>query len=232
MRTRPLALTASLALVVVLPGCAGEAGLLGSRDAAGAALEDGRLDGGGDIPMTTYRERVAAEEAREARDDAARQAQEGLAGCADPGDAQSFEVSAAGVDVELQVPVDADEDPVEQLEEYRQDVGAGPVCWVLAEVDARDGAEVVDLPLVEVTTADGRTVALQRAADVLAGWGDLVLPDESDLAARGVELITTTGGVVGPGERGEVVLVATVDLDDARAVRVQVTDGGPLVAAS
>ncbi|MEJ5945239.1 hypothetical protein WDZ17_08015 [Pseudokineococcus basanitobsidens] len=213
MRPRPALLASPVVLAVVLTGCSG-----------------GVTDRGDGIPMVPYRDRVAAGGSQGDRADAVEDAREDLEECGDPDDSRTFEVSASGAQVELHVPADADDDPVEELEDYRGDVGASPVCWVVAEVDDSDGDQVVDLPRVEVVTSDGQAVTLQRASDVVRGWADL-RPDDEDLAARGVELITRTGGVVGPGEEGEVVLVADVDLDDARAASVQLTEGGALVDA-
>jgi len=199
----------ALALVLaaaVLTGCSGE---------GGARHE---------IDMTPRIDRPAAD-----RDD--RGDDDGLEDCGDPDDGRELHLAAAGAEIEVTVPADDGEDAVEDLEEYREDSGAGPVCWVVVAVDDSGGDEVVDLPRVEVVAADGERVRLQRASEALAAWADL-RPDDDDAAARAVELTAASDGVVGPGDEGEVVFVADTDLDDPRGVRLQPTDGAALVDAS
>jgi len=190
----------------------------------------GADDIGQDIDMTPYRDRVVTDDG-DRGDAGARGDGGGLEDCGDPDDAHEVELSSSGAELEVTVPAEADDDAVEDLEDYREDSGAGPVCWVVVEVDNSAGDEVVDLPRVDVVAADGQRVRLERASEALAAWADL-RPDDDDARSRAVELTAGSDGVVGPGDDGEVVFVADTDLDDARGVRVQLGEGGALVEAS
>ncbi|WP_299035692.1 hypothetical protein [uncultured Pseudokineococcus sp.] len=210
MSHRPaLALALSAAL---LAGCSG----------AGAVRDD-RGDADHAIDMTPYLER---DDRREDEGDGG-----SLERCGDPDDARELQLSTAGAEVEVVVPAEADGDAVGDLEDYRADAGAAPVCWVVVAVDNSRGDEVVDLPRVEVVAADGQRVRLQRASEALAAWADL-RPDDDAAATRAVELTASSDGVVGPGDEGEVVFVADADLDGARDARVQLGEGGALVEAT
>lgn len=223
MRHRPaLALVLSAA---VLAGCSGARDL--ERDPIPMVPLVDRVEGGreGLLPRG---DRDRADDRGADRDGGA--AADAVAGCGDPDGAAVVELAAGGAELQVLVPADADEDVLEDLEDYRADSGADPVCWVVVRVDNTGGDEVVDLPRVEVVAADGRRVQLQRAGEAVAAWSDL-RPDDEDAAVRAVELVAEQDGVVGPGEEGEVVLVATTDLDDPRAVLVQPTDGAELVRA-
>lgn len=238
MRRRPAPVLALVLSGAVLAGCSGARDL--PRDTIDMTpwTERGEAADRGAAADPRSRDRDRADdraddraEAQEAADERAEEAREELEDCGDPDDARELEVSADGAQVVLAVPAQDDDDAVEDLEEYREDSGAAPVCWVVAHVDNTEGDQVVDLPRVEVVTADGRQVRLERAADALARWADL-RADDDDARVRAVELTTGLTGVVGPGDEGDVVLVASTDLDDPRGVRLQPSDGARLVEAS
>ncbi|WP_298804496.1 hypothetical protein [uncultured Pseudokineococcus sp.] len=240
MRRRPAPVLALVLSSAVLAGCSGARDL--PRDAIDmspwnetgdaadrvAALEPDaadRLDDRADARED------ARQDAQEAADERAEEAREELEDCGDPDDARELELSAGGAEMVVVVPAEDDDDAVEELEDYREDADAGPVCWVVVRVDNTEGDQVVDLPRVEVVTADGRQVRLERASDALSGWADR-RADDDDAAVRAVELTAGLTGVVGPGDEGDVVFVAATDLDDPRGVRLQPADGAPLVDAS
>lgn len=214
----PRSRAAAVSVAVVLAG-----GLLAGCG-AGGDLSD---RSGGGLSMEPWRDRVDAGDRGDDRADAAEDAARSLEDCADPDDAAELEGDQGDVSVTVHVPADSSDDHVEDLEDFRDDSGAGPVCWVVVEVDNRDGTEVVDLPEVDVVAADGSRVTLQRASDVLRTWAER--SDDDDAVARAVELITQTGGTVSPGQEGHLVLVAAEDLDDPRAALVRLTDGGDVL---
>lgn len=210
----PRSRAAAVSLAVVLAG-----GLLAGCG-AGRDLSD---RSGGGLSMEPWRDRVDARDGGDDGDGDARSPED----CADPDDAAELEGDQGDVSVTVHVPADASEDQVEDLEDFRDDTGAGPVCWVVVEVDNRDGTEVVDLPEVDVVAADGSRVTLRRASDVLPTWAER--SDDDDAVARAVELITQTGGTVSPGQEGYLVLLATEDLDDPQGAHVRLTDGGDVL---
>ncbi|ROP45978.1 hypothetical protein [Pseudokineococcus lusitanus] len=214
----PRSRAAAVSLAVVLAG-----GLLAGCG-AGRDLSD---RSGGGLSMEPWRDRVDARDRGDDRAGAAEDAARSLEDCADPDDAAELEGDQGDVSVTVHVPADSSDDHVEDLEDFREDTDAGPVCWVVVEVDNRDGTEVVDLPEVDVVAADGSRVTLQRASDVLSTWAER--SDDDDAVARAVELITQTGGTVSPGQEGYLVLLAAEDLDDPRAAHVRLTDGGDVL---
>lgn len=232
MRPRPAPVLALVLSSAVLAGCSG------ARDLPRDTIDMTPWNETGDAadrvaalePDAADRLDDRADAREEAADERAEEAREELEDCGDPDDARELEVSAGGAEMVVVVPAE-DDDAVEDLEDYREDADAGPVCWVVVRVDNTEGDQVVDLPRVEVVTADGRQVRLERASDALSGWADR-RADDDDAAVRAVELTAGLTGVVGPGDEGDLVFVAATDLDDPRGVRLQPSDGAPLVDAS
>lgn len=160
-------------------------------------------------------------------------------------EAGEFETySSGGAHIVFDLPADPASDELAELEEYRQDAGADPVTYLVADVDNRDGSEPVGMYQVQAFDEDGTKYEfsdvsayvsdISPSTDWDADDGSYLLPDGtrlprergSELYSRSIDLHNEYLHGASPAERKTMVLVYEGDDLPDEFTRVAVWPNG------
>ena len=84
-------------------------------------------------------------------------------------EAGEYEVySMDGAHITFDLPGDPEDDAVQEIEQYRQDVQAEPVTYIIADVDNREGTDSVDLYQVAVFDEDGNKYEFSEVSNYIS----------------------------------------------------------------
>ena len=138
---------------------------------------------------TTSDEPQSAEEAQQEYAD---QLESGEAQGPPPMPAGEYEAYAeAGGHIVMQIPASTNDEPIAEIEEYREATGAEPVTYLIADVDNRDGTDSINMWKVEVFDEEGNSYEFNGVSEYVSDIGpeaDWASEDESYTLIDGTEI--------------------------------------------
>lgn len=142
--------------------------------------------------------------------------------------AGAFELtSIAGAEITFDLPTDASDERLAEIEQFRANTGGEPVSYIVVEVDNRNGTDDVMLENIDVFDEDGTKYEFTDITNFIDEWSpyysedyEWVLPDgsvmpeeEGDaLNNRGVDLYNANLGEIAVAENS-IVILALQDVD-------------------
>ena len=75
-----------------------------------------------------------------------------------------------GADITFRLPTPASDPAVAAIEAYRVKVGAGPVSYLVADVDNRQGTALVNMYMVKAFDGEGRQVTFSSVTELIHSW--------------------------------------------------------------
>jgi len=111
-------------------------------------------------------------------------------------------------------------DPIQELEDYREEAGAEPVGYMTVDADNRDGTENMNMYEIRVYDEAGNEYAYSGVSDYVDEWRDALGSDDVDLYNEGVELSNEYSTMAHPMQRETFVLAGPVLPDEIVGVIV------------
>lgn len=157
-------------------------------------------------------------------------------------EAGEFETySSGGGHIVFDLPADSDSEELVELEEYREDVNADPVTYLIADVDNRNGSESINMYQVKAFDEDGNSYEFSDVSAYVSEIGptytgdyEYVLPDGEvlddelgfELSERNTDLHNEYLDGASPAERKTMILVHEGDDLPDEFTRVAVWPNG------
>ncbi|MCL2504126.1 MAG: hypothetical protein FWE94_05975 [Coriobacteriia bacterium] len=125
-----------------------------------------------------------------------------------PGGPGSYSTAGYGTTITAEVPADNNNGLVSELEAFRKKAKASEVSYLVISVDNTDGEEEVFVDRIDVVTEDGTRIQFNAAWSSIEQW--FAHQSSTTVYNAGVNLHNkhANRGVVRPGAKSEVVLVA------------------------
>lgn len=150
-------------------------------------------------------------------------------------------VPKTGGIVRFTLPTPVSDPAVADIEAFRKKTGAAPVSYIVADVDNRNGTDVINMYRLSAYDADGKEYSFVRAATVVADWRPSFgsdyfyhLRDGSTLDEKtgtalyneGVALNNAIDIVASPAQRANIVLISKATDLPKEFTRVAVSPSG------
>lgn len=139
-------------------------------------------------------------------------------------EAGAFKLLAmSGAEISFELPTPTTDKRLADIEAYRNDAGADPVTYLIAEVDNRKGNELVNMYEVSAYDEEGNKYEFSTVSEHISEWGptytsdyDYVMPDGTKLSeakgeslnSRGIDLHNEHLDGVDPAERGTIIMLS------------------------
>jgi len=135
-----------------------------------------------------------------------------------PGGPGSYSTAGYGTTITAEVPADNNNGLVSELEAFRKKAKASEVLYLVISVDNTDGEEEVFVDRIDVVTEDGTRIQFNAAWSSIEQW--FAHQSSTTVYNAGVNLHNkhANRGVVRPGAKSEVVLVAKEKLPSVKSV--------------
>lgn len=182
----------------------GEAPAEGDMSVEGDGDYDGEPPGGGDEPVDTDDPYYVPEP---------------------PWDQGTFEAySPSGGLITLRIPA---EEPPEDLENLRKEMGGDPVAYISADIDNRDGESLVNMYELNLYDPAGKKYTFTTVHDAVDEWSDSLGESNEDIELynEGIEVYEEYPEGVDPFERATMIL-AGEDVPDQIANITVYPEGG------
>lgn len=135
----------------------------------------------------------------------------------------AYALEHEGAEISFELPANEDDPEIEELEQYREDVKADPVTYIVADVDNRNGQEHINMYQVEVFDEDGASYTF---GSVDEHFGDIM--PETDWSGDAEESTLADGTVV-PEQEGTELYNRGVDLTNEHLDGVDVAGRDTIV---
>jgi hypothetical protein len=149
--------------------------------------------------------------------------------------------TVSGAEISFVLPAPPADPAVAAVDAYRVKAGAGPVAYIVADVDNTKGAAPVDMYAVVVTPDEGQQVVFSRVTNAIQAWGPTFSYDFKWTMGDGSPVDEATGqslkreatalydantGIADVGGRATIVLASTQAALPATIARVTVQPSG------
>lgn len=111
-------------------------------------------------------------------------------------------------------------DPIQELEDYREEAGAEPVGYMTVDADNRDGTENMNMYEIRVYDEAGNEYVYTGVSDYVDEWRNAIGTDDVDLYNVGVDLSNEYSTMAHPMQRETFVLAGPVLPDEIVGVIV------------
>lgn len=105
-------------------------------------------------------------------------------------------VTMGNATVTFDVPANPADPLLADIESFRQDAGAAPVSYIIAEVDNRDGTETVNMYKISAYDADGNEYEFTAVYEAISNWGPSYTEEYVYVLPDGTKLDEATGSAL------------------------------------
>lgn len=135
----------------------------------------------------------------------------------------TYHLEYEGAEISFELPADIDDPGIEEIDQYREDVKADPVTYLVADVDNRNGQEYINMYEVDVFDEDGTSYKFSLLDEYLSE----IMP-ETDWDGDAEESTLADGTVV-PEQEGTELYNRGVDLSNEHLEGVDVEGKGTII---
>ena len=107
----------------------------------------------------------------------------------------------AGGHIVMEIPASTDDELIAEIEDYREQIGAEPVTYLIADVDNREGSDSIGMRKVKVFDAEGVEYEFTDAADLIEEWGPSYTSDYENVMPDGTVLTIEENKAISQAER-------------------------------